>query len=467
MKIDYEKKMQDIIDNINLDQGKKTLLIHSCCAPCSAAILEFLKEYFDITILFYNPNITDVTEYNKRIQEQQDYLEKNNLQNIKLISGEYNPEKDFFQVVKGLENLPEGGERCFICYEKRLEETAKKAKELGFDYFTTVLSISPLKNSTKINLIGENLEVKYGVNFLYADFKKKNRYKRGIELSKINNLYRQDYCGCIFSKTECDKRQIEKQNNIIILEDIKTEDTFLLRQKGKFSLFISIFIHLIVLFPIVSILLIKGDMTKNINNNAVTVQMSESNDILGETKGFTQKQEGQEEKKKSEDSTENTKKTIEIKPINDMGQKVIEKEKINKEHNVNKKEEKIFKDGNDDKNQKFQENIESSFEMGSDGEKILKNQNIKGVEYKILNAPAPNYPSIAKKFNLGKVPINARFLVGKTGSVEKIEILSGRSDLGFKQEIEKALKQWKFTPVTYKDEVIKLYFYKEFIFELN
>ena len=212
VKIDYEKKMQEILKEVKDSVPKKKLLLHSCCAPCSVAIMETLKEYFDITIFFYNPNITDSEEYSKRAIEQEEYIKANNL-NLKVIKGIYDVEKDFFNVVKGYENSPEGGDRCTLCYEKRLEETAKFAKSENYDYFSSVLSISPLKNSQKLNMIGETLEGKYSIKYLYADFKKQGRYKKGVEISKEHNLYRQDYCGCIFSKEESYKRKIKKMEN--------------------------------------------------------------------------------------------------------------------------------------------------------------------------------------------------------------------------------------------------------------
>ncbi|MGL5051044.1 MAG: epoxyqueuosine reductase QueH [Fusobacteriaceae bacterium] len=209
-KENYENIMLDIIEDLKIKNITPTLLLHSCCAPCSAAVIEFLAQHFKLTVFFYNPNITDEEEYLKRKIEHLEYLKNNNL-SIDFIDGDYCVDRDFFQPIKGLEKEPEGGKRCTICYSTRMEITAKKAKDLGFDYFSTVLSISPLKNSAKINHIGKLLEEKYSVNFLYSDFKKKNRYKRGIELSKENNLYRQDYCGCIFSKLEMEQKRKEKK----------------------------------------------------------------------------------------------------------------------------------------------------------------------------------------------------------------------------------------------------------------
>lgn len=209
MKINYEILMENQLKEIEKTGIKPKLLLHSCCAPCSSAILEFLQNYFDITIYFYNPNITFEEEYYKRLNEQREYHEKRGY-SIKVIEGKYDPREDFFKQVKGLEDRKEGGERCFKCYTLRMEATAQKAKELGFDYFSTVLSISPLKNAQWINEIGEELSEKYGIKFLNGDFKKKNRYLRSTEISREYELYRQDYCGCVFSKMEREAKEKEK-----------------------------------------------------------------------------------------------------------------------------------------------------------------------------------------------------------------------------------------------------------------
>lgn len=209
MKINYEILMENQLKEIEKTGIKPKLLLHSCCAPCSSAILEFLQNYFDITVYFYNPNITFEEEYYKRLNEQREYHEKRGY-SIKVIEGKYDPKEDFFKQVKGLEDRKEGGERCFKCYTLRMEATAQKAKELGFDYFSTVLSISPLKNAQWINEIGEKLSEKYGIKFLNGDFKKKNRYLRSTEISRKYELYRQDYCGCVFSKMEREAKEKEK-----------------------------------------------------------------------------------------------------------------------------------------------------------------------------------------------------------------------------------------------------------------
>lgn len=210
MKVNYELEMQKILQEIG-ENSEKKILLHSCCAPCSCAILENLSNYLKVDIYFYNPNITEESEYIKRFKEQGEYL-KDMKYSVNLIEAPYNPKTDFFEKVKGLEKVREGRERCFLCYSLRMEETAKKAKELNYDYFGTVLSISPLKNTAWINEIGIELEKKYGVKFFKADFKKKGRYLRGIEISREKNLYRQDYCGCIFSKLERQERVKENEN---------------------------------------------------------------------------------------------------------------------------------------------------------------------------------------------------------------------------------------------------------------
>ena len=199
MKNNYQIKLDNIIKEI--DKGKRlpSLLLHSCCAPCSSYVLEYLSKYFLITILYYNPNIGDIDEYNKRLNEEKRLIAELSTDNpVSLIEGIYDNNR-FQGLVIGHEKDKEGTDRCFICYEMRLDETARVAVDKGFDYFTTTLSVSPYKNSEKINELGERLGDKYNVNYLYADFKKKNGYKRSIELSRIYNLYRQDYCGCIYS----------------------------------------------------------------------------------------------------------------------------------------------------------------------------------------------------------------------------------------------------------------------------
>ncbi len=180
---------------------KPRLLLHSCCAPCSSYCMEYLREYFRLTVFYYNPNITGQEEYRKRLAEEKRLIEAYNVKGdkIEILEGDYEPQL-FFDMARGLENCPEGAERCFRCYELRLRKTAELAAKEGFDYFTTTLTISPLKNAAKLNEIGERLSAEYGIPWLPSDFKKRGGYQRSIELSKEYGLYRQNYCGCIYSK---------------------------------------------------------------------------------------------------------------------------------------------------------------------------------------------------------------------------------------------------------------------------
>ena len=195
----YQKELDKLIST--RPEGRvPRLLIHGSCAPCSSYCLEYLSQYFSITLYFYNPNIYPESEYSLRSDEARRFISEMNFKHpVDFIEGAFDP-KEFYDAVKGYEKEPEGGERCFRCYRLRLESTAKLAKELGFDYFTTTLSISPLKRADKINEIGEEIAEIYQVRHLPSDFKKKNGYKRSTELSKEHGLYRQDYCGCVFSK---------------------------------------------------------------------------------------------------------------------------------------------------------------------------------------------------------------------------------------------------------------------------
>lgn len=198
--MNYQVKLEEIIKENQNNNYIPTLLLHSCCAPCSSYCLEYLSNFFKITIFYYNPNITEKDEYLKRVAEQQRLIKELPCKyEIKFLEGNYNPEL-FFNLSKGLENEPEKGQRCSKCYELRLRETALIAKKYNFDYFATTLTLSPYKNANKVNEIGETLEKELDIKYLYSDFKKKNGYKRSIELSKIYNLYRQDYCGCLYSK---------------------------------------------------------------------------------------------------------------------------------------------------------------------------------------------------------------------------------------------------------------------------
>ena len=181
-------------------KGRKKLLLHSCCAPCSSWVITFLTKYFDITILYYNPNIAPIEEYNKRKKEQIRLInEIDKIGKIDIIDCDY--DNDIYEEkIKGYEECPERGERCTICFNLRLEKTAKIAKENNYDYFCSTLSVSPYKNANLINKIGIELQDKYNIKWLYSDFKKNDGYKNSIELSKKYNLYRQDYCGCIYSQ---------------------------------------------------------------------------------------------------------------------------------------------------------------------------------------------------------------------------------------------------------------------------
>lgn len=202
IKVNYQKQLDKIIDEIQNNSKTPSLLLHSCCAPCSSYVLEYLSQYFKITVFYYNPNISPKEEYIKRVKEQKRLISQLPVKNsVDFIEGDYEPQ-DFYEIAKGMEHIPEGGERCFNCYRLRLEKTAKLASELNMDYFTTTLSISPYKNAAKLNEIAEELSEIHSVKNLPSDFKKKEGYKRSIQLSKEYDLYRQDYCGCIFSKRD-------------------------------------------------------------------------------------------------------------------------------------------------------------------------------------------------------------------------------------------------------------------------
>ncbi|MBR5152544.1 MAG: epoxyqueuosine reductase QueH [Clostridia bacterium] len=199
-KRNYQKELERILETIQKDDSVPRLLLHSCCAPCSSYVLEYLSSYFAITVLYYNPNIAPEEEYEHRKAEQIRLIDQGKYKHpVSFLDCDWDVDA-FTSIAKGLEAVPEGGARCFACYELRLSAAAKAAKELGFDYFTTTLSISPLKNAEVLNAIGEKLALEYGVPHLPADFKKKEGYKRSIELSCEYGLYRQDYCGCIYSK---------------------------------------------------------------------------------------------------------------------------------------------------------------------------------------------------------------------------------------------------------------------------
>ena len=212
MKQNEQLEMEKIIKEEQTRNKIPTLLLHSCCAPCSSYVLETLSNYFKITIFYYNPNISFEEEYRKRVEEQKRLIASYNAEQkgypIEIVEGDYIPD-EFYQMAKGYETCPEGGERCFRCFDLRLRKTAELAKSEGFDYFATTLTISPLKNAVKINEIGFTLAQEYGVSWLPSDFKKKNGYKRSIELSAEYGLYRQDYCGCAFSKAEREASQLQ------------------------------------------------------------------------------------------------------------------------------------------------------------------------------------------------------------------------------------------------------------------
>lgn len=208
-KVNYQAELEKLIKQ--LPDRHRRLFLHSCCAPCSSYCLEYLRKYFDVTVFYYNPNISFGEEYRHRVEELKRLVEELNedaagVNPIELEEGPYEPER-FFEAVKGMEDCPEGGERCFVCYELRLREAAKRAAEGGYDFFTTTLTISPLKNAQKLNEIGQRLGEEYGVACLPSDFKKKGGYQRSIELSREHDLYRQDYCGCVFSKRERERQE--------------------------------------------------------------------------------------------------------------------------------------------------------------------------------------------------------------------------------------------------------------------
>ena len=210
MKENYQLILDKTLEKIKTADKKPTLLIHSCCAPCSSYVLEYLSGFFDITVFYYNPNISPAEEFEKRAKEQCRLIEEMLPDSgIKTVIADYDA-NEFFEIVKGLENEPEGGKRCKKCFALRLEKTAELAKEQNFDFFTTTLTISPHKNAQILNETGKEAALKYGVNYLFSDFKKKNGYRRSCELSEQYGLYRQNYCGCIFSKIEVQKRENEK-----------------------------------------------------------------------------------------------------------------------------------------------------------------------------------------------------------------------------------------------------------------
>ena len=203
-KENYHAKMLQLIKEYCSEEKVPKLLLHSCCAPCSSYCLELLSQYFELTVFYYNPNIYPPEEYEMRVEEQDRFIREFPAKHpISFVEGKYDTNR-FYETAKGMEQLKEGGERCFACYELRLRESAEYAKANGFDFFTTTLSISPLKNAAKLNEIGKKLEDEYGIKYLYSDFKKQNGYKRSTEISNEYEMYRQYYCGCVYSKKQRD-----------------------------------------------------------------------------------------------------------------------------------------------------------------------------------------------------------------------------------------------------------------------
>ena len=199
-KRNYRREMDALVASLPPDSPRPKVLLHVCCAPCFSGCIESLIDWADVTLLFYNPNMDTAEEYRKRAVELRRFCADAHLP-VEVVIEDYDP-KPFYNMARGLENVPEGGERCFKCYELRMREAALYARDHGFDYFTTTLTLSPLKNADKINDIGEMLVSIYGVRHLPSDFKKKDGYKRSIELSKEYNLYRQNYCGCVYSRRD-------------------------------------------------------------------------------------------------------------------------------------------------------------------------------------------------------------------------------------------------------------------------
>lgn len=211
MKINYQLAMERELAEIARREGRPRLLLHSCCAPCSSAVLERLTDWFDLTVFYYNPNIAPEEEFLRRAEEQRRLIaELPHAHEIQFRCGKYESEA-FEALARGLEDMPEGGERCTRCFRLRLGKTAALAAREGFDYFTTTLSISPLKDAQRLNAIGGELAEQFGVAYLFSDFKKKNGYKRSCELSVQYELYRQDYCGCRFSQMEREKKKITEE----------------------------------------------------------------------------------------------------------------------------------------------------------------------------------------------------------------------------------------------------------------
>ena len=201
-KRNYQKELDKLTGSMERTGEQKSLLLHSCCGPCSSYVIEYLSKFFDITVYYYNPNIEPEEEYLFRLEEQKRLVrEMPDIRVSRVIAGEYEPDV-FHEKISGLEAEPEGGKRCYECFRLRLEKTAELASRKGFDLFTTTLTVSPYKNAEVLNALGEEIADRYGVPFLNSDFKKKNGYQRSIELSRQYGLYRQNYCGCIYSRRE-------------------------------------------------------------------------------------------------------------------------------------------------------------------------------------------------------------------------------------------------------------------------
>lgn len=212
-KTNYQLILDKTLSDITASGLRPKLLLHACCAPCSSYVLEYLTKYFDITVFYYNPNISPEREYTRRVEEIKRLIGEM-CPGVSFREGKYEPER-FYELAKGLEKEPERGARCLKCYRLRLSESAAAARELGSDYFTTTLSISPQKDSQVLNGIGREVSEEYGVPYLFSDFKKRGGYKRSVELSQEFSLYRQDYCGCIYSKAERErqKKQAKGEDN--------------------------------------------------------------------------------------------------------------------------------------------------------------------------------------------------------------------------------------------------------------
>lgn len=218
-KINYRLELEKTLNEITASGARPTLLLHCCCAPCSSYVLEYLSEYFDITCYFYNPNISPEAEYIKRRDELIGLVEKMHLTDkVTVYAESYDPEP-FKKLAYGKERSEEGGERCFECYKLRLSHAAEYAASNSFDYFTTTLTISPYKNASKLNEIGGALAREYGISYLFSDFKKRNGYRRSCELSKQYDLYRQNYCGCIYSKLASEEKHAHSTSSEISAND--------------------------------------------------------------------------------------------------------------------------------------------------------------------------------------------------------------------------------------------------------